>query len=456
MAAGDFDLFYADNPWTTLNKNQRDWLDPTLTYMYKRRSIFQPTISYARDLSRLNTTRLTVTQLMDPHPNIQALGARQIWLSAMRIDSRARDITMARYGGKTAYHKFDDMVNFWKASPIGGLRQICNRSLGVHMVDVLDLLVRNAYIAGALQTGYVIYEGQATNFNTITPNDVFDPSTAADISLGMKYREVPGALGPDGQRNAMVAFTSPGVTFDIKKDEEWIDVRKYASPGSFLNGEVGTYENTRYVEDPRLTLWNCGPLIARAPVIEPINAGDGAPDPDTTRVDGVWQVGQTTTGIKHYVQLGVFAVGAIADLAVNDIVSIHFTTTNAYGVPNGVQFQEGALHNLRIVAIDVGNGRITFDRPVMEDFTVQAQGRYAWLTKATHVHATIFVGARDGLMAGVGQSPKTYAPPPIDDFESIYRFSWDSWIGYQPFNPDVWEVVFSSGTVRMKGPKVRQ
>ena len=459
--AGDFDLYYADNPWTTLNKNQRDWIDPDLTWMYRRRSTFAPTVTYARDLSRMHTTRLVVSQLLDPHPNTTPLSARQIWMPASRIDSRAREIRFARYGGKMAYHKYDDMITYWQVDGRQGLRNISKRSLGVHMVDVLDMLVRNAYIAGAWKTGYTVFEGGATNFGNITTADRFDPSTAADIALGMKYREVPGALGPDGQRNAMVAFTSPGVIYDIKKDDDWKDISLYAQPGNVLNGEVGTFENTRYIEDPRMTLWNCGPIIARAPVILPINGGDGSPDPEggeTTKVDGTWMVGQAESpDIKHYIQLGEFSDGSLDDIKENDMLTIHTMTTDTYGVVGGVNFQEGKLHNRRLVAIDRVNGRLAFDTPIMEDFAVQINGGvYAYVSKGSHIHGTIFVGARDGLAAGVGQSPKTYELDPIDDWKSIFRFSWDTWVGYQPWNPEVFEVVFSAGTVRLKGPKVIQ
>jgi hypothetical protein len=33
----------------------------------------------------------------------------------------------------------------------------------------------------------------------------------------------------------------------------------------------------------------------------------------------------------------------------------------------------------------------------------------------------------------------------------VQRFSWDGYLGYQTYAPEVFEVVFSAGTTRIKG-----
>jgi hypothetical protein len=33
----------------------------------------------------------------------------------------------------------------------------------------------------------------------------------------------------------------------------------------------------------------------------------------------------------------------------------------------------------------------------------------------------------------------------------VQRFSWDGYFGYQPYAPEVFEVVFTAGTTRLKG-----
>ena len=78
-------------------------------------------------------------------------------------------------------------------------------------------------------------------------------------------------------------------------------------------------------------------------------------------------------------------------------------------------------------------------------------GVYAYVTKARNVHGSIFVGGPQGIVSGVALPPRFHAPPPVDDFEMVQRFSWDGYLGHQPYAPEVFEVVLSAGTTRIKG-----
>jgi hypothetical protein len=206
------------------------------------------------------------------------------------------------------------------------------------------------------------------------------------------------------------------------------------------------------VQSPKLVLWNCGALIAQAPISAAIHAGDGAPVPSTTKVDNTYRVGQTSAGIVNYIQLGTFGTGAITDIHVNDIVTVHLTRSSAYGVTNGVNYAEGTLSNRRVVAVDTGNARITLDTPIMIDMATDlGAGVYGYVTKGRNIHASIFVGGPQAIVSGVALPPRFHAPPPVDDFEMVQRFSWDGYLGYQVYAPEVFEVVFSAGTTRVKG-----
>jgi hypothetical protein len=287
--------------------------------------------------------------------------------------------------------------------------------------------------------------------------DKFDPYIGSDIWLGMANRGLAQALGPSGAEGSIFAFTSPGVIHDIQDDDNWKGVHEYLQDRILLRYEVGAFKNVRYIQTPKCTLWNTGTILARAPVNAAVTAGDGAPNPSTTKVDGTYQVGQTTGGITNYIQLDTPTSGSMSDFAVNDIITIHATTTSAYGVTDGVDYQEGKLTNRRIVAVDEGNKRLVLDQPVLVDFdTDLGGGVYAYVTKARNIHATIFVGGPQAIVAGVAQQPLFYALDPVDDFNAIHRFSFDQYMGYQPYQPEVFEVVFSAGSTRVKGPTVVQ
>jgi len=459
MAIGDLDLYYSDEPFSVMTENQRTWLDPDLIDIWRLSSVFRPLITFTRNLGDVRATKMTVTQLLDPHPDTSVLSPRQIWMPSMHIDSRAIEITFQHNGNKIAYHKYDDMITYWRQNRQAGLRRIATGALGIAEVDMNDLLARNALIGGALTTGYSLYgsTGSGVDFTDITPLDLYDPEIGSDIWLGMSYRNVPGALGPDGAGGSIVCFTSPGVIYDIQKNEDWKSTREYLSDRILLNYEAGAFKNTRYVQTPKCTLWNCGDIIARAPVSSMVHAGDGSPSPATTKVDGAYKVGQQGSGVVNYIQLGSFTTGAITDIDVGDIVSFHQTVTSEYGVTNGVDFTEGKLTNRRVVSVDSVNGRLLLDQPFLVDFdTDLGGGVYGYVTLGRNIHASIFVGGEQALVAGVAQQPLFYELDPIDDFKAIYRFSFDQYIGYQPFRPEVFEVVFTAGTTRVKGSaKVR-
>jgi hypothetical protein len=454
MAIGDIDLYYSDEPFSIMDKNQRNWLDPDLIDIWRLNSVFRPLITFTKNLGDIRAKTMTVTQLLDPHADTTPLSARQIWMPSMHLDSREIEITFDHNGNKIAYHKYDDMITYWKKNGQAGLRAIARGALGQSEVDMNDMLARNALIAGSLTTGFSLYgtSGSLADFSAIDGGQLYNPEMGADIMLGMSYRNVPGAMAPSGAGMSIVCYTTPGVIYDIQKNEDWKAAHEYQSDRALLNYEAGSFKNVRYVQTPKCTLWNAGEIIARAPISLAVFAGDGAPDPRSTKVDGTYRTGQTTATVRNYIQLGTFTTGAIGNLSVNDIITFHQTTTNAYGVTGGVNFNEGKLQNRRIVGIDSGNGRITVDIPFLVDFDSDLGGGvFGYITKARNIHASIFIGGPNALVAGVAQQPMFYELDPIDDFKAIYRFSYDQIIGYQPFTPEVMEVVFTAGTTRVKG-----
>lgn len=460
MTVGDFDTYYSDNPWEVIDKNQRTWYDPDLIALFRQSALFTPTIQFVKNLGDARATKMVMTQLMDPHPDYTALALRQIWMPAAHVDSRQVEIEFSRYGGKVAYNTYDDMVTYWRQNNQAGIRNIMRGALGQHMIDVLDLLARNAYVKGAIDSGYVLYSGTGSSFNDLSTSDTFELSTAMDIWLGMTMRGVASAMGPSGSANNIVCYTTPAVIYDIQKgtnSDEWISVHQYANPESLLRYEVGTYKNIRFVQSPKLVLWNSGPIIAQGNISAAIHAGDGAPNPATTKVDGVYQVGQTSAGIVNYITVGSWNTGTVANIEVNDVITIHLTRTSTYGVSNGVNPFEGTAHVRRVVGVSSSPDKIILDKPIMIDMATDLGGGvYGYVTKARNVHSSIFVGGPNGIVSGVAMPPRLHTPPPVDDFEMVQRFSWDGYLGHQVYSPEVFEVVFSAGTTRIKGEAVVQ
>jgi hypothetical protein len=454
MAVGDFDNFYPINPWANVATNQRDLFNAVLlSDFYRKHVIYNRFVTTQINLGDVRAKNMTLTKLIAPHANFNQTGLRQIWLPSSYIDSAARDVTFARYSGKLSLNEYDDMVTYWQSNGAFGLKPIINGATGPQMVAVFERVARNTFLSNSFKM--MGAGGTATGFNQITSLDTMSSDLIEDIHLGMAERGVPYADNLDGRHGNIPCITTPGIVQTIRKQAgpgDWIDAHRYADQGALINGLVGSWRGVDFYQTNDACLYNCGTIYKQVNITGQIHQGDGSPDPTVTLVDSVFKVGQTS-GVTHYVQTAGFSVG---DFKVNDYVTIHVGRTNANGVTNGVDYTDGKAHNRRIVAVDQPNGRIALDQPILEDFTTDlGSGVYGYVTKGRHIHTATFVGGSDGVVQGVGRPPRVHTPKPIDDTESIYRVAWDAYLGYNLFEPAVFEVFIGAGPNRMKGPTVR-
>lgn len=448
MALTGFDTYYSNHPWSGMSQNQRDWYVPDLLSVFRARNVYAPFVPMQVDLAAQRTANMVFTLLYDLEPNTDALNNRDLWLESMKWDSAQLTITMEHHGGKVAYHKYDDIITFWKQNSQEGLRRICRGALGQAMSDHLDILARNAF----LSSPYTMYSGQAsgTGFGDLEATNLFDLKDIMEIWLGLAYREVPMANNPmGGPDGSMVVLTTPGVIFDVQDqaDGEWVSVNNYSEAGrtARLRYEVGSYKNARFIRTSRNTLWNCGEQSKQVNVTSSASAGSGA----YATVDSVYSPGQS--GATAYVQCSAFDAG---DFSVNDIVTIHTVRTSSNGVTNAPDHTSGKTAVRRVVNVDADNNRLAFDKPLLQDYTTDlGSGVYAYVTKGRHIHASVCIGGPTGVVAGVGQPPQVYNPPQVEDIPSMHRFSWDAYLKYQLFRPEVFEVIYSAGNVRVKGNK---
>jgi hypothetical protein len=289
----------------------------------------------------------------------------------------------------------------------------------------------------------VIFGGDATGFNDLASADTFDVAVTRSLKLRMEYM-------PDVMENPLFCITSPAATYTTRGNAsgEWLTRNQYANPSILVNGEIGMYEDCRFVSSPLLTLWNCGPVTNQTTITAAVEVGDGAPDPDTTAVDSVWYVGQA--GATHGI-----SVADSSGFSVGQRVTLHTARPSANAQKatyHGVTWNSPYNVERRIVAIPNGT-TLQFDEPITNNYyqTDLGGGVYGYVTYARPVHAAIFILGPDSVVAGVVQSPQTYNPPTFDDRMAIHRFSWDAVMKYQPFYTNRFLVYFFAGPVDENG-----
>jgi N4-gp56 family major capsid protein len=445
MAVSGFDTYYGDHPWG-LGTQTRAWYVPDLIDVFRRRSLFRNFVPVKVDLKAQLTDTMYFTLLYDLLPTVDNIGLRDLWLPSLHTDSAKITITMLHYAGKVALHKFDELITYWRKAGAEGLRRIVRGLIGPQMTDTLDLLARNAFLDGP----FSMYAGDASNdgFDDMdsSTDDIFKINLLEQVHLGLSYRNAPMAQSPEGPTGSVVVLTTPGVIYDIRaaSGSDWISRQQYTSNIVTLPYEVGSVYGCRFLQHPALTLWNCGILTDTEHIIAAVSPGDGA----AAAVDEVYTPGQS--GATQYIQ-----VGDSSSFAVNDIVTICRTRTNAYGVTNAPDFKKEATIFRRVISKDDTTDRITLDMPILSDAyateVTAGTGIYGYIMKGKHIHASICLGGPNGVVAGVAQPPEMHVPPIVDDIQAMHRFSWDAYLKYQRFRPEVYETVYSLGATRLKG-----
>jgi len=324
---------------------------------------------------------------------------------------------------------------YWAENGTAGLARIIRERLAPSMVRKLDMLARNAF----LQSHWPSYamDSANTGFDDIVVGDRLDLDWVERMNLRMATHDLPGW---DGTPGSMVAITSPGSIYTIKNEagNEWMALNQYTDAGRevLFSGEVGAYRGTRFIPSNDAILANAGTITTQKGITTPLSAGSGA----AASYKG-YTVGQS--GAVHTVTLADFDDG---DYVVNDIVTIHSARTSTYGVTNGVDPYDGKTFSRRVASVDHSANTISFDKPVMHDYTTDLGGGvYGYVTKAINIHTTLFIAGPGGVVAGVTQPPMMHNPPPVDDFVSMYRFSWDAYIKYQAFRSEWVVPVFHAG-----------
>lgn len=345
----------------------------------------------------------------------------------------------------------------WRMSGGRDWRPILRGILGNNVRRKIEMISRNAFLKGP--KSYWTYANGKTSWNALGQGDTFNLETVNAWNLRLGNTGSP--VVPGGTGNEKVVILPPGAVYDFQESlagasqseaSMWRDAKMYA--GAALKYEVGSYKNISFITAPNDTygqnpavLYNCGRIQKQLTVTAPINPGDGAPNPETTKVDETWNVGQKD--VTHHIQCSAFTG---AEVAVNDLVTIHTSRTSAYGVTNGVNPLSGKTITRRVVAVDDTNNRLSFDRPILAKYTADlGSGVYAYVTKAQHIGFGLAVSGRGGVMGNVNRPLKFYEPKPIDDFESVWRFVWDLVGGIAIWEPNLFEPHFFSVSLPKPG-----
>ena len=150
---------------------------------------------------------------------------------------------LAQYGD---YTTVSDLLDLTAIDDV--VLEITDRH-GSNMGLTLDTVTREVLAGGT----NVIYapagDTAVTSRANLTTASVLTPDLIDQAATALK------AQNADAIGESYVAIVHPYVAYDLRRNPEWIDVHKYASPDNIYNGEIGKLAGVRFIETSEAKIW---------------------------------------------------------------------------------------------------------------------------------------------------------------------------------------------------------
>lgn len=408
----------ADNPWGDLSMLERyPTYVPALMDTYLRRTKYARFVNVQIDFGAMRSRQMVLTRQIHGRPNFSPKTAKTLEFQVQTfMGLQRKTIDIEYHFDKIQWHDDDQLFNFTNVP----LPTLCRNELGWNMSQYFDYLARRATLGSA----YAYYIN-GTDFSGLTSSShIFDLTKVNDILLSMEYEDM---FDGEDAMPTVACLTSPGVISDIANAApgEWRSLNAYTEEGRralMAYGIKGVYKGVGFIPSTIQVLWCAGPVSVQIEIVEPMNTLDGVAN--SANAQG-WNSAQS--GIKNYIQLSSTpATGALSSIAAGDVIVIHRTRTDAYGVTSGVDPNEGTADHRVVASVDTGNNRIVLTEPWLKDgYTAPLEGVLGWVTKANHIHMSSFIADASALQMGVAQAPLLNQKDGDDDMGKLHKLAWD-------------------------------
>ena len=118
----------------------------------------------------------------------------------------------------------------------------------------LDTIVRDV-LAGGTNVIYAPKIGEGGVETAVTSRATLDATCQLTSDLIARAATQLKAMNADPIGTSFVGIIHPYVTYELRRDPDWIDVHKYAQPDEIYNGEIGTLHGVRFVETSEAKIW---------------------------------------------------------------------------------------------------------------------------------------------------------------------------------------------------------
>ncbi len=465
MAALSLEQFLDVHPMAAWNRDTWDQRDEAVDTRFHESDIhFTPMSDYVAFPTGvgLNQKWYTGRQIVQANANHNELGWYQRFTDSIYVDLRERSLqSRKRYGGKSQYDKFDELVTRFGNDSDSFISAVMQQQLLNNVVVVHEKIARDATLNFA-QNKFLGNKSTFSATNNLSTLDgsgdfMFDITYLDEMARRFmvrsmetrrKYGDYANPVPGENFRSNVLVMVPSLVYADIWESpaRDWlVDLRQLDDKRIINSAQPALQYRNITIADygMELSLWNAGRILKQVSVTEPISWGDGAPDPELETVDGIWYTGQAGANVKHYIQVTPASFVA-ADYPVGDMIAVHVKKTNAWGVTNGVDITDGLTIMCEVHSTDPTAGKIVVRVPVTEQYDKAVEpGVFAYVTRAQHVYPVYTIGAR-GYMKWAGREKITWHKPTDleADYPSIVRVTWQERGEMNPWALDDYEIVF--------------
>lgn len=130
------------------------------------------------------------------------------------------------------------------------------KALANQAAKTRDTIVRDTLATNA----NVIYAGGAESRSAMTKTSKL---TVDDVYKAVRFLKAQDAPKINGD---YIAIIHPDCSYDIQRDNEWIEAHKYADAEKLFNGEIGKIAGCRFIESTEAKIWDNTNAASEDPV----------------------------------------------------------------------------------------------------------------------------------------------------------------------------------------------
>jgi len=199
------------------------------------------------------------------YTNLTAGGAltETVALDPQALAGSQESVTVTEYG------KAISVSELMLRSSFDDVMASASRLLGFDYAKVLDTVYRDVLLTGSS----VKYAGDRAARKDIAAGDNFDTKLVKDGAEALAIADTPQVGGVN-----WICFVHPHQGRTIRDDSSWISANQYAGSVAIFAGEIGLYEDTRFIETTQVKKLLAGVTPNQSPVdvYQAVMIGDSA------------------------------------------------------------------------------------------------------------------------------------------------------------------------------------